>query len=155
METRAEISECTSFRYALWRTWDSSKEKVLFIGLNPSWADEVEGDHTVARCISYAKQWGYGGIIVGNLFAFRTPVPAVMKAAADPVGPDNDGWLARLKDEADLTVAIWGNHGAFMGRHLQVKALFPELKCLRVTGSGQPHHTRGLPDGIQPVPYEL
>lgn len=153
MQTYAELSECRTFRYALWRTWDESKKKVMFIGLNPATADETEGDRTIARCISYAKQWGYGGIIVGNLFAFRTPSPEEMKSAADPVGPDNDAWLARLKDEADLVVAMWGNHGSHLNRHLKVKDLFPNLKCFRITGAGQPHHTRGLPDGITPVPY--
>lgn len=153
METHAEFSECKQYRYALWRTWDKSKEKVLFIGLNPATADEIDGDHTIARCISYAKQWGYGGVMVGNLFAFRTPSPGEMKSAADPIGKDNDDWLFRLKDEASLVVAIWGNNGSHQNRHLRVKKMFPNLKCLRITEAGQPHHTRGLPNGIMPVPY--
>ncbi|WP_423836971.1 DUF1643 domain-containing protein [Stutzerimonas xanthomarina] len=40
---------CRTFRYALWRTWDGSKKKVMFIGLNPATADETEGDRTIAR----------------------------------------------------------------------------------------------------------
>ena len=38
METHAELSNCRKYRYALWRTWDKSKDKVMFIGLNPSTA---------------------------------------------------------------------------------------------------------------------
>ena len=102
MKTYAELSNCRNYRYALWRTWDDEKGKAMFIGLNPSTADEIEDDRTIKRCISYAKQWGYGGIIMGNLFAYRTPSPAEMMMSNDPVGPENDTWLKRLSEEADI-----------------------------------------------------
>lgn len=153
METHAELSNCRKYRYALWRTWDKRKEKVMFIGLNPSTADEVEDDRTISRCISYAKQWGYGGIIMANLFAFRTSSPAELMASSDPVGPENDRWLRTLASQAPVVVAMWGNSGTFRNRALEVTKIFPELRCLRVTGTGQPHHTRGLPNGLLPVPY--
>ncbi len=76
-----------------------------------------------------------------------------MKSAVDPVGKKNDKWLLKLGEEADLVVAVWGNHGRYLNRDKQVAGLFPQLQCLRVTGVGQPHHTRGLPNGIQPLPY--
>jgi len=150
----AILSASRKYRYALWRIWDESKDKAMFIGLNPSTADEKEDDRTIKRCISYAKQWGYGGIIVGNLFAFRTPSPKDMMASDDPVGSENDQWLRRLADDADMIVAIWGNSGYYLNRSEAVAAMFPNLHCLKVTGSGQPHHTRGLPDGIRPSIYK-
>lgn len=153
MKTDAILSSCRLYRYALWRTWDESKDKVMFIGLNPSTADETGDDRTISRCISYAKQWGYGGIIMGNLFAFRTPSPAEMISAEDPIGEKNDYWLKRLANNAALVVGMWGNSGAFLGRFEKVSAMFPNLHCLRLTKAGQPHHTRGLPDGIKAVPY--
>jgi hypothetical protein len=88
----------------------------MFIGLNPSTADEVEDDRTIRRCISYAKQWGYGGIIVANLFAYRTPSPAEMMVSTDPVGPENDRWLRDLAHQPSLIVAMWGNSGTFRNR---------------------------------------
>lgn len=153
METGAVLSKCRQYRYALWRTWDPDKGKVMFIGLNPSYADEVENDMTITRCISYAKQWGYGGIIMGNLFAFRSPNPAEMRKSLNPVGPENDRWLEELAGQATDVVAIWGNSGTFQNRAVAVRKMFPELQCLRITGVGQPHHTRGLPNGLAPVPY--
>lgn len=153
METHAELSNCRKYRYALWRTWDKSKEKVMFIGLNPATADEVEDDRTIRRCVNYAKQWGYGGIIMANLFAFRTQSPAEMMASTDPVGPENDRWLRDLASQAPLIVAMWGNLGKYRNRAFEVAKMFPELKCLRITGAGQPHHTRGLPNGLHPLPY--
>jgi len=153
LKKNAILSSCRLYRYALWRIWDESKGKVMFIGLNPSTADETEDDRTISRCISYSKQWGYGGIIMGNLFAFRTPSPAEMISAEDPIGEKNDYWLKRLANEAALVVGMWGNSGAFLGRSEEVIAMFPGLHCLRLTKTGQPHHTRGLPDGIKAVPY--
>jgi len=153
MKTYAELSYCRNYRYALWRTWDDEKGKAMFIGLNPSTANEIEDDRTIKRCISYAKQWGYGGIIMGNLFAYRTPSPAKMMMSNDPVGPENDTWLKRLSEEADIVVAMWGNSGSFLNRSNEVVKMFPSLMCLRITNAGQPHHTRGLPDGIKPIPY--
>ena len=153
MKTRAELSSCRKYRYALWRAWDEGKDKVMFIGLNPSTADKVEDDRTIKRCISYAKQWGYGGIIMGNLFAYRTPSPDKMMQSKDPVGPENNTWLKRLSEQADIVVAMWGNSGGFLNRSREVTKMFPNLLCLRITGAGQPHHTRGLPNGIKPIPY--
>ncbi|WP_396662282.1 DUF1643 domain-containing protein [Methylocaldum szegediense] len=58
-----------------------------------------------------------------------------------------------LAQQASLIVAIWGNSGAFRNRAYEVVKMFPELRCLRVTGAGQPHHARGLPNGLLPIPY--
>ena len=71
MKSHATFSSCKKYRYSLFRIWDEDKPLVLFIGLNPSTADEKEDDPTIRRCINFAKQWGYGGLIMGNLFAFR------------------------------------------------------------------------------------
>ena len=61
----ATFSECRKYRYSLWRVWDESLPFVLFIGLNPSTADEIEDDPTIRRCINFTKEWGYGGMCMG------------------------------------------------------------------------------------------
>jgi len=50
----------------------------MFIGLNPSTADETSDDPTLTRCINYAKYWGFGGVCMANLFAFRATKPSAM-----------------------------------------------------------------------------
>ena len=40
----AVLSDCENYRYELWRIWDESKPKVLFIMLNPSTADTEVND---------------------------------------------------------------------------------------------------------------
>jgi hypothetical protein len=76
--------------------WDESKAYALFIGLNPSTADEKEDDPTIKRCINYSKKWGYGGLCMVNLFAFRATDPSDLKAFHEPIGLENDKWIKRL-----------------------------------------------------------
>ena len=40
---------------------------------------------------------------MGNIFAYRSTDPKLMKKADDPVGPQNNRWLLKLNKEADLT----------------------------------------------------
>jgi hypothetical protein len=79
MEKRATISVCSKYRYELHRTWDEKKKKVLFIMLNPSTACGVSDDLTTIRCINFAKKWGYGGIMIGNIYPFRAKRPKALR----------------------------------------------------------------------------
>jgi hypothetical protein len=124
----------------------------MFIGLNPSTADEIEDDPTLIRCMNYAKSWGYGGVCMANLFAFRSTNPEVMLKANDPVGQDNDRWLVELSQKAGLVVAAWGNSGSFMGRSHQVKQLLSNLHCLKMNKSGEPAHPLYQKASLQPSP---
>ena len=90
MEKKAIISKDKIYRYKLSRTWDSTKPTILFIGLNPSIADENIDDQTITRCINFAKDWGYGTLLMANLFAFRSTYPKDIYLIDDPIGKDND-----------------------------------------------------------------
>ena len=108
----AEISECGRYRYALWRHWDWSQGHagcVMFIGLNPSTADAVKNDTTISKCIGFAQRWGYGGIYMLNLYAFRATDPKVMCAAADPWGEKNLEAFGYYRSRVGLVVACWGS----------------------------------------------
>ncbi len=153
IKSDAKFSTNRIYRYALWRIWDENLPKVLFIGLNPSTADEINNDPTIRRCIGYAKDWGYGGYIMGNIFSFRSTNPHVMKKAKNPVGPNNNMWLLKLHNEADLTIAAWGNHGKFLNRGKEVFKLIPKIQCLRITKEGFPSHPLYLPKNLKPFPY--
>lgn len=157
MKNTARLSRCRRYRYALWRTWDDTLPRVLFIGLNPSTADETSDDPTLVRCMNYAKAWGYGGVCTGNLFAFRATDPRDMKRAhrdgLDPLGPENDRWLEKLAAEAELAVAAWGNDGAWLDRSAQVRKLLPELHCLKLNRSGEPAHPLYQKADLLPIPW--
>jgi hypothetical protein len=113
---------------------------VLFVGLNPSTADAHRDDATIRRCTRFARDWGFGQLIVANLFAFRTPSPRTLRRVYAPVGPDNDRWLRRLACEADVTVAAWGNHGMLLHRDQEVLELLEDPRCLEMTKRGCPRH---------------
>jgi len=155
LKNTAKLSECRKYRFALWRTWDDSKPYVMFVGLNPSTADENIDDPTLTRCINYAKIWGFGGVCMANIFAFRATQPAVMKAAKDPVGPKNNEWLKALASDAGLIIAAWGNDGSYLMRSQEIRELLPNIHCLKMNKSGEPAHPLYQKADLQPVPMSI
>jgi len=152
----ATFSPCRRWRYLLWRRWDAARPVANFLMLNPSTADELKLDPTCARARDYAERWGYGALVVTNIFAFRNTDPNRMKAVADPVGPGNDAAIVRAAREAALVVCAWGNHGAFLERSSRVTALLKEnhvkLHALRVNAGGEPAHPLYLPSRLSAIP---
>lgn len=152
------------YRYTLWREWregliPGKSGYVVFIGLNPSTANERLDDHTIRRCIGFTKRWGYSSFCMLNLFAFRTPYPAVMKTfKGDPVGEDNNYWIGLVCREAELIVAAWGNEGGYMDRDQAVKRLLKkeerDLRCLQLTNEGAPQHPLYVPYDCELMIYE-
>ncbi len=94
--------------------------------------------------MKYARSWGYGGILIANLFALRSTDPKEIKRANDPIGEETDIELLKAISEADLTVCAWGNHGSYMGRSKKMLELFAKngIKpfCLKKTKIGEPSH---------------
>lgn len=142
----AHFSDDRIYRYALSRTWDSAKPKLMFIGLNPSTADETKLDPTLRRVIRFADREGCGGLWMANLFAFRATNPIHMKASFDPIGPRNDAWLLRMAEQCHPHIIVgWGAHGGWLGRDTEVCELlkqynFTPVRCLGLTKDGHPRH---------------
>ena len=153
MEKSAILSADRKYRYVLTRIWDETKPTVGFIGLNPSTADEEADDKTIRKCIGYAKRWGYGKLIMANLFAFRSTDPSLLKRVEDPVGPDNDSYIQKCVSESNLVIACWGNHGKLLNRDKVLMDSLPNLVCLKRNKNGTPHHPLYLSKDITPVPY--
>jgi hypothetical protein len=153
------------YRYSLWRVWDHSRPLLMVIGLNPSTADEFKLDPTLRRCAGFAYDWGLGGLVMTNLFAFRATDPIDMKASVDPIGPDNDNWLvdiATAKRELTFGVrpkvlAAWGTHGGWLGRDDEVVKLLVtrgvDLHCLVKTKHGFPKHPLYVKRDTRPQIY--
>ena len=155
MVRSAEFSPCGRYRYALRRQWgETGAGEVCFILLNPSTADALVDDPTVRRCIGFARDWGYGGLRIGNLFAFRATDPKRLLAQDDPVGEGNDAALMALVAGAALRVAAWGVHGAHLGRGDAVRRLLPGLRVLKLTRQGAPGHPLYLPRTARPVEWD-
>jgi hypothetical protein len=154
-ESGAWLSPCRKYRYLLWRRWNDN-DMMVFVGLNPSTADATKNDATILRCIGYAKRWGFGGFFMLNAFAFRATEPAVMLREADPVGVENDDIIHKIccGDKERFSLAMWGNHGTHMGRSAKLRALLPNLHCLKLTNHGEPHHLVRLSYSLSPFKME-
>ena len=115
MKKSAIISDCNKYRYELHREWDKDKKKVLFIMLNPSTADADNNDLTTIRCINFAKKWGYGGIMIGNIYPFRAKRPKDLRKWVRDCKHSKrfQSWInyrhvMSMAERADLIVCAWG-----------------------------------------------
>ncbi|HJY77959.1 MAG TPA: DUF1643 domain-containing protein [Burkholderiales bacterium] len=153
-ESGAQFSRCRRWRYLLWRQWDRTAPVANFLMLNPSTADEVKLDPSCTRARVYAERWGFGALIVTNLFGWRATDPGDMKAARDPVGSGNDAAILSAAKLASLVVCAWGNHGAHLDRSTEVVSCLRKKKiplhALRLNGDGEPAHPLYLPGSLEP-----
>ena len=151
----AEFSRCRRWRYLLWRRWDEAKPAANFLMLNPSTADEVKLDPSCTRARVYAERWGFGALIVTNIFGWRATDPEEMKSVRDPVGKGNDAAILKAAREAEIVVCAWGNHGAHRGRGNRVQTYLRsndvKLHYLKLNGGGHPAHPLYLPGTLEPV----
>lgn len=142
MKTSAIFDRTRTYRYELRRTWDEDVVPCVFIGLNPSIADEKQDDPTIRRAIGFSKRWGFGGIVMLNIFALQSTDPKALYAANDPIGPENDLFIAAGVTKAATVFLAWGNHGAYRNRGNAVKSL--------VVREGSPTYDFGLTKIGQP-----
>lgn len=152
----ATISDCKKYRYTLTRQWEEGA-KVLFIMLNPSTADHKEDDPTIRRCIRYAKEWGFGGLYVGNVWGFRAtkPTDVLCLAATDAAGPENISHLKYMIERCSKIIVAWGNHG-MKGSHDLSKLLEgKEVWCLGVNKNKSPKHPLYCPADKELELWEL
>lgn len=151
----AVLSEDALYRYALGREVNPGVQgTVLWVMLNPSTADATNDDRTIQRCKQFSRDWGYGRMTVGNLYAWRATNPAELKTVASPIGQDNYEWLETMADHAEVVVVAWGGHAepsyaADIARMLRRRA---PVCCLGVTKTEQPRHPLYL---AKDTPLEL
>ncbi len=140
----------SNHRYVLRRGWGfgCGAGVVNFIMLNPSTADDVFDDPTIRRCVGFSKRWGYDGLVVTNLCAYRATDPKELISLAKTdralaIGEENDEHLIREAATAHLVVCAWGdNCDAVLHRDLDVVAQLRQydLFCIRKSAKGNPVH---------------
>ena len=112
--------------------------------LNPSTADAERDDATIRRCIALSRGHGFDALVVVNLFALRATDPKRLRAAADPVGAQNDRVITRALARATTVIAAWGTHGTLAARDAVVAARLHatgrDVRCLGRTQDGHPRH---------------
>ena len=156
--SRAAFGHDRRFRLRLGREGDHSRPRVCFVMLNPSSADEHNDDPTITRCMSFARRWGGGALLVANLWAYRATEPRELETWLDSLDGHED-WHSH--DEAivsaarmsHLVVAAWGAHRLVrrvhprrggLTREQHVSSLLAKhlrlVECLGLTKGGHPRH---------------
>jgi hypothetical protein len=151
----ASFSSDRSYRHLLWRSWALDGPILFFVGLNPSTVDERLNDPTIRRCISFARSSDARGLLIGNLFAYRATKPRDLFTADEPVGKENDFWLAGAAQTASKVVACWGVHGSYRHRAQDVSRWLPEAECLGLTMAGHPRHPLYVRSDTHFRPYQF
>jgi hypothetical protein len=151
----------SNHRYTLHRSWLGNGGVVNFIMLNPSTADDFFDDATIRRCIGFAKLWGYCGLVVTNLFAFRATDPRDLKRLLateggfrTAIGEDNTAHLDREARMAHKIVCAWGDNAEIMPERVKdvLLMLAPyDLHAIRLTKRGHPVHPAREPYRDAPI----
>ena len=103
--------------------------------------------------MGFAQRWGYGSLLLVNLFAWRATDPRDLLSAPDPIGPQTNRWLRRAMRESDLVVAAWGNGGTLANRAHDVAKRLRPLHCLGITCLGMPRHPLYCRADCAPIRY--
>ncbi len=162
----AAFSPDKQYRYLLGRSWggDAVLRLVVYVMLNPSTATgggPKEDDPTIRRCIGFARREGLNGLLVVNLFGWRSTKPGGLLVPSDPIGPKNIEMVrwALTHVHQVRAVAAWGRFpskgierlAARQKELLRTTVLpaghFVELECFGLTDvePRQPRHPLMLP----------
>ena len=167
----ANLSTCETYRWALRRWWFTHELYdgliLPWIMLNPSHGDGEIDDPTLQRIIGFSWRWGFDGILVVNLFPYRSPKPSALQEwlrweqrrdwdARDALWA-NQAHVAGLLRPFDAAMAAWGSPGGSLGWTTTLAAdsmldaindpdaepgrsAVLKLFCLGETAAGDPTH---------------
>lgn len=155
----AVFSECQKYRYELREIWDPSKPLVLWLLMNPSVACLDFADPTLRKTGKFARSWGYGGQLVGNVHAYRATDKMRLLEVDDPVGPENDRRILAMAASAETVVLAYGQPPkALRHRGPGLAALLQHhqgLSHLRLAKDGTPVHPLYLPETLRPQRFQV
>ena len=156
IKSDAFFSECREYRYLLVRKWDTKRDSMGIVMLNPSTADEDHDDRTIKVCVRFAKKFGFGGIIVANLFAYVAKNFDVLRAVPNPVGSQNHAYISTMSEQVDVVLCGWGNDGSYCGQATKVASFLAErtnLYCLGITNKAAPRHPSRVNSNAEMLAY--
>lgn len=144
----AHFSDCSKYRYMLTRIWDETLPTISYLLLNPSTADEMVNDPTIERCQRRAVTYGYGQMIIVNLFPFRMTDSTQLHTIENLLGDNTeaDSAIIQAVSISEMTVCGWGNHPLAQERARHIfnlllsNGLSNKLHALDVNNNGSPKH---------------
>jgi hypothetical protein len=130
----------------------------MFLMMNPSVACISNADPTLIRTGNFARSWGYGGQMIGNIHAYRATDSKRLLEVGDPVGPENDAVILAMEKMSEIVVLAFGQPPKQLRtRAAHVIALLrtagARLTYLRLSKDGTPQHPLYLPGNLIPQEY--
>jgi hypothetical protein len=149
------------YRYAFAQWWGAGtpSRMVAWVLLNPAPGDTDGRARPVLQgCLDRARRWSFSGLVIVNLFAYRTRNPEELDPDSAE-GPHNDASIRAVTEACGLTMTAWGDGTEEWRRHRAAMVL-PMLRdphCLEVAGKtltrfGQPLHPLYKPLDAPRVP---
>ena len=125
------------------RVWNKDKPLVCLIMINPCISDNIVADSTTNLVTNnVARLENYGGVIIVNLFSILTnKLHMRWSREIDINDYDNDNYIKKAADEAEIIVLAWGKgaelNARIKNRSEQVLRLLKKHKDkLRVISDG-------------------
>lgn len=140
--------------------WCKHTKEVVFIGLNPSTADDKTDDPTIRRCANFARQWGFTTLSMLNLFDWIDTDPKGLTKLPEGeqlLSPLGEAQLYTRLDHCNLIIAAWGSNKLAVENCSEVvdycKSINKPILCLKKTRAGHPSHPLYLKSSLLPIPW--
>ena len=152
----------------------SREDVISWIMFNSSTATRTRDDPTIKRVQGFSRRAGFKVALVGNLFTYRTPSPAILGGLwnnPNPVPnlPQADAYLSWMFRHSAMTVLAWGSgsglRNSLARKYFEIRSFKlinflrmtrddhgGSLYCLGRTRNGQPKHPLYLPSD---TPFEF
>lgn len=135
---------------------------IMFVGLNPSTANESVDDPTIKRVRAISITNGYGGFYMMNCFPIISTDPSILR----PFWESPNAYAQhqdvinreRLKEIAAIckdVVFAWGNFKVVqeVKRDKELLQMFPNAKALTINKNGSPKHPLYCKADIKLIDY--
>ncbi|MDR9781639.1 DUF1643 domain-containing protein [Rhizobium redzepovicii] len=108
MTRRTVFSECGLFRYLLEHDFGGTGPVISLGMVNPSLANGENNDQTMTKVDGFAVRLGASKVVVWNPFARIAKDIRDLRHVDDPIGPENDAYIAQAVQDADIHIVAWG-----------------------------------------------
>ncbi len=158
---KATFSDCGLYRYLLEHEYGGDGPVISLGMVNPSEADGEKNDQTMTKVDGFAIRKRASKVVVWNLFALINKDVRALRTAADPIGPENNRYIAQAIRGADIHIVAWGPTSKLprplRGRWREVAAVLDiegaKPMCWGIALDGQPRHPLMLSYATPLVPW--
>jgi hypothetical protein len=118
---------------------------ILWIGMNPSTAEEDVDDPTIRRELTFSIREGYSRYVKCNVMDYRSTDPKLLPTLDKPVSDYNLMWIDTLAVDANKIVLCYGKLHKSLAKHAfkVLEVLNPYMEkvvCLGRNSDGSPKH---------------